>query len=432
VGFRRSSDPDVRLVAPRVRGGPWSRLWNALAGAAMARAPRARLTPAAVRAARRVAAPGSLLDWWQGRASFRFPGTWELIDAPGEPPDILHVHNLHGSYFDLRALPELSRRVPLVATLHDPWLLTGHCAYTLGCERWRAGCGSCPHLDTYPALRRDGTAANWIRKRALFAESRIFLASPSRWLLDKVERSMLAPAVLEARVVPNGIDLGVYRPGDRVGIRKAWGVEPEALVVAFVANRFRAPRSWKDWATVREAVALASERLGGRPLHLFAVGDRGDARESVGRARLHAVPHTHDPAEVARFFQGADVVLHAALPEAENYPNVVLEALACGAPVVATAVGGIPEQVHGAFPAEDETLRALNRAEPDAANGTLVPARDPRRMAMAIETLAARPELRARMAQNAAREAAGRHGLDRQVDAYLGWYERILAGRRAC
>ncbi len=58
--------------------------------------------------------------------------------------DVVQLHNLHGSYFSFTALPVLSRRRPIVWLLHDQWALTGHVAYSLDCERWRTGCGSCP------------------------------------------------------------------------------------------------------------------------------------------------------------------------------------------------------------------------------------------------------------------------------------------------
>ena len=62
-----------------------------------------------------------------------------LPDFGGPAADVLHLHNLHGGYFDLRHLPRLSPRLPVVVTLHDTWLTSGHCAYTLECERWRDG-----------------------------------------------------------------------------------------------------------------------------------------------------------------------------------------------------------------------------------------------------------------------------------------------------
>ena len=73
-------------------------------------------------------------NWWQarlGRENFDFPETWRLLELSHEWPDILHCHNLHGGwlsrggYFDLSALPWLSRQIPTVLTLHDTWMLAG-------------------------------------------------------------------------------------------------------------------------------------------------------------------------------------------------------------------------------------------------------------------------------------------------------------------
>ena len=109
--------------------------------------------------------------------------------------------------------------MPTVLTLHDAWLLSGHCAHSFDCERWKTGCGECPDLTIEPAIRRDATADNWVRKRDIYARSRLYVATPSPWLMGRVEQSMLAPAVEQARVIPNGVDLSVFRPADKRSIR---------------------------------------------------------------------------------------------------------------------------------------------------------------------------------------------------------------------
>ena len=81
--------------------------------------------------------PGVLLDVARGREDFRFPASHRVLDLPPKRPDVLHLHNLHGGYFDLRVFPELSQGQPTVVTMHDEWLYTGHCAYTLDSERWQ-------------------------------------------------------------------------------------------------------------------------------------------------------------------------------------------------------------------------------------------------------------------------------------------------------
>jgi len=121
------------------------------------------------------------LDIRRGVEDFNFPGTHRLLKLPPQQPDILHCHNLHGWYFDLRALPQLSGLVPTVLTLHDAWLLSGHCAHSFDCDLWKTGCGKCPDLNIYPPIRRDATAYNWQRKREIYTRSRLYITTPSRW-----------------------------------------------------------------------------------------------------------------------------------------------------------------------------------------------------------------------------------------------------------
>ena len=61
------------------------------------------------------------------------------------------------------------KNIPTVITMHDFWLMTGHCAYiNESCNRWKAGCGNCPRLDQYPAARTDFSAKNWQIKARIF------------------------------------------------------------------------------------------------------------------------------------------------------------------------------------------------------------------------------------------------------------------------
>jgi len=329
---------------------------------------------------RAVSDAGVLLDALRGHEDFRFPASRRVLELPPAPPDVLQLHNLHGGYFDLRVLPELARRVPTVATLHDAWLLTGHCAHPLASDGWLRGCGNCPHLDTYPALQRDGTAFNLARKRALYEGVELTVVTPSRWLMDMVERSVLAEAAVRREVIPNGVDLTVFAPGDGAQARAELGVAPDAKLVVFAAQGGRA-NEFKDHPTL----AAALERL--PDVEEVSLGDP-------------AVP----PAEVARWLRAADLYVHPS--RADTFPSGVLEALAVGTPVVASAVGGIPEQV------SDET-------------GVLVEPGDPAALASAIEHLLADADLRARMDVAATGDARARFSLDRQLDAYLALYDRL-------
>jgi glycosyltransferase involved in cell wall biosynthesis len=315
---------------------------------------------------------------------------------------------LHGGYFDLRALPTLSRQLPVVLTLHDAWLLSGHCAHSFGCERWRTGCGHCPDLTIPPAIHADATAYNWQRKRDIYSQARLYVATPSQWLMDKVEHSMLQQAIAKARVIPNGIDLSVFQPGDRAAARDALRLPQEAWIALVVGQRVRSSR-WKDYATMEAAIQRTGIQNSNRDVLFLCLGEKA-ADQSIGSASMRFVGYQHDPKKLAQFYRAANVYLHAA--HADTFPNVILEALACGTPVIATAVGGIPEQIE------------------EGCTGFLVTAGDSAAMAERIRQLQMDESLRRWMSAQAVDSVRQRFCLNRMVSAYLSWYQEILEEAR--
>lgn len=347
-------------------------------------------------------------DERRGREDFYHPRSRRLLQlVPGEP-DAVHCHNLHGSYFDLRTLPALAAKHPLFVTLHDEWMLTGHCAYTVDCERWKIGCGECPYLEHYPALQVDGTRENFRIKQNIYTSSQLRVAAPSQWLVDQVRASGIMGEPADLRVIRNGIDLEVFRPpanrdAERRRLMQDLGLQPDAPMLVFTANGVRR-NIWKDFATLRDAIAHTAEELSG-PVNFVAVGE-DCPDEHIGAATIRFVPYEKDPRLVARYYQAADLYLHAA--RADNFPTTILEALACGAPVVATAVGGIPETFV------------------DQESGLLTPAADAPAMARAVVTLLGDVERRRNMSAAAAQYARQHYDRERMVDDYLAWYRTAL------
>lgn len=399
VGHKLGTDPNVLQIPNQAEGG-WARFWQQVGTSLDSRVPGSATV---ARLAAGVAEPGRSLDAHRGVEDFRFPGTWRLLSLTPRRPTVLHCHNLHGRYFDLRALPWLSSQVPVVLTLHDAWLLSGHCAHSLECERWRIGCGHCPDLTLDPPVRRDATAHNWKRKREIFERSRLYVATPSAWLMRKVKDSMLGDALVESRVIPNGVDLDVFHPSERRSARAALGIPDEARVILFAATDVRR-NPWKDYETIREAAVRAAARLAGQSVVLLAMGEAAP-HERLGSVELRFLPQQADLESVARCFQAADVYAHAA--RADTFPNTVLEALACGTPVVATAVGGIPEQIE------------------DGRTGFLVPAGSADALSQRLTQLLTDRNLRERIAASSVEAAQRRFDLRGQVDAYLDWYSEL-------
>ena len=372
---------------------------------------------------RLAATPRRRLALYQGREIFDYPGTAAIPDLPPETPDLIHCHNLHGGFFDLRQLAPMSHRLPVALTLHDEWTFTGHCAYGLGCERWRIGCGSCPDLTIYPAIRRDGTRANLKAKRAIYERSRLHVTTPSQWLMDRARVSTLAAGVAGWRMIPNGVDRSIFRPGDRMAARDRLDLPREPFILLFAANKAR--RSpFKDYETVSAAAVLAAAAVSTRSVLCIALGDDGPSQQ-FQNGELRFVPYRSEMDEVAAYFQAADMYLHAA--KAENLPTTILEALATGLPVVATAVGGIPETVRSLAGVPGAWSGATHPR--DGATGVLVGPADAVGMGAAAAAILGDDDLRATLGANAAADAAQRFDLERQLDATIAWYREIIADR---
>jgi glycosyltransferase involved in cell wall biosynthesis len=368
------------------------------------------------------ATPAKWLHRRSGHENFDFPASRRLLDLPPVQPDLVHCHNLHGEYFDLRMLPRLSHAVPTFLTLHDAWLLSGHCAHSFGCERWLSGCGKCPDLTITPAIQRDGTAYNWKRKRRIYSRSRLYVATPCNWLMRKVERSMLAEGIVDARVIPNGVDVAAFRPGCQSEARRALGVARDVRLLLFAAS-FARTNPFKDFKNLRLASEIVSVQRPSERLELVVLGDTGDD-EVFGNLRIRFLPFRDDIDHMRQWYQAADAYVHPA--KADTFPTVILEAMACGTPVVASAIDGICEQVrsfrHGSGSDAGH--------EAESATGFLVPPGDPSAIASAICKILNDEPLRRQLGTNGVADVRSRFALSRQVDEYLSWYEEVRASWR--
>lgn len=354
----------------------------------------------------------------RGFEDFDHPGTAAILSLTPRMPDVLLMHNLHGGYFDLRALPAVSARVPTIMMLHDAWLLSGHCSHSLSCERWETGCGECPALWLHPAVPRDRTAENWRVKRDIHARSRLHVVVPCEWLAARVRRSSLAAGIVELRVVPFGVRLDVFSPGDRREARVALGLDPDRSVVLTSTAALRRG-TWRDAEALRHALALAGDAA--RRSRWIAIGEAGSSA-FAGGVEVERRAAESDPARMALWYRAADLYVHPA--RADTFPLMVLESLACGTPVVASAIGGIPEQVRS---------MATGGGAGDAGGlgqvtGALVRPFDGPALAAGVNAMFALPEpARRTIGENAARDARTRFDIHRVVDDYLRWMQTLVA-----
>lgn len=253
-------------------------------------------------------------------------------------PDIYHVHNIHGGWFSLGLLPLLAKKAPVIWTLHDEWAITGHCVATFGCEKWRTGCGDCPHLDTMVSVWRDNTAANWLKRKQIYSQlydSKANLVTVSEWLGRRLSESSIWQGATVA--IPNGIDTNVFYPSDKEDARNVLGIDVSSKVVLCGAvggtdNPFKNTRLIFDILDYLQT---------NQKITIISIGNSIKINNNNSMVEFLTPGHITDRELLRKYYVAADLVFYPT--KADSFGLIVAEAMACATPVMASAVGGVCE-----------------------------------------------------------------------------------------
>jgi len=247
--------------------------------------------------------------------------------------DIVHCHNLHSNYFNLRTLEKISRIKPAIWTFHDMWPITAHCAHSFDGNLKKNGFFACPSLDIPPAIAWHNEKYLEKRKNNIYAKSNFHIVTPSKWLAHKVKQSTLKEKPLS--VIYNGIDISIFKPCNRQESRQELELPQNKRIILIVAKRGQS-NPWKGGSYAQEAIKALK-----MVPDTFFIDLGGNANQTIGNVKT--VSFINNPPMLAKYYSAADVLLYPSI--ADNCPLVVLEAMACGLPVVSFNTGGIPELV---------------------------------------------------------------------------------------
>jgi glycosyltransferase involved in cell wall biosynthesis len=285
-------------------------------------------------------------------SSFRLPE-----DPAFRECDVVDFHGIHWDTFSYLALPRITKEKPAVLTLHDMWAFTGHCHASLECDRWRTGCGRCPHPQVAPAIRRDSTRLDWRLKRWSYQRSRLAVVAPSRWMAGVAREGILGR--FQVHRIPHGIDTDVYRPLDPAACRSMLDVPPGKQVVLFAVDDLT--NRIKGGDLIVKAIRALPARVKDNLVFLL-MGRNGDQIASEVEQPVKCLGYVKADPVKAMVYSAADVFVHPT--RADSFGLTVLESLACGTPVVSFRVGGIPDMVqsrHNGFLAEPDDAEGLAR-----------------------------------------------------------------------
>lgn len=253
--------------------------------------------------------------------------------------DVVIMGNLHGWYFPIGVLPWLVEKVPVIWSLLDMWALTGHCAYSYECQRWKIGCGSCPDLSEYPELLFDTTRLFWLRKRRIYKklQGKLVFVVHSEWLKNLLMQSPLTKD-FRYEYIPTTADLDVFKPVSKEQSRAALGIDKNEKIVMFSSARLKDKR--KGFENIQGIIKEILKKTD-IPITLLIVGHRAERLDFSPEIRVKNVGYIEDDNFLSVCYSAADVYL--SLSRADNLPNTLVEAASCGVPIVTLDRGGCRE-----------------------------------------------------------------------------------------
>jgi glycosyltransferase involved in cell wall biosynthesis len=320
-----------------------------------------------------------------------------------EDSDVLDIHCFHSGTFSYLSLPALTSRKATVFTFHDMWPFTGHCHASLECNRWKTGCGKCPHLDIQPPVQRDGTAIEWILKNWVYGRSKFTIVTPSKWLHDQVKESMLRN--FPVHIIPHGVDTEVFKPLPKDSCQVKLNIPLGKKVLLCAMETMQRPLKGIDLLV--EALGQLPQDLRNDCVLLFFGQSNSDIIKQI-KIPVIELGYLHDDRAKAEAYSAADVFIQPS--RAESFGLVALESIACGTPVIAFGVGGLTEVVrHGI-------------------TGIIARPEDPRDLSeQVVQYFRQDHTLRTAMSNRCRNIAKREYSIHLQVERYITLYRKLIA-----
>jgi glycosyltransferase involved in cell wall biosynthesis len=315
--------------------------------------------------------------------------------------DIVHLQLIHASqFFSLLSLPSMGHQKKLVLTLHDPWMLTGHCVHPIECERWKSGCGACPDLDRPFPIKHDTTALAWKIKQWVMQRTNVHLVIASRWMEKMVADSPIL-GHLPRSVIPFGLDTQDFKPLDKKACREALGVPAGYFAVAFRAVPFS---PFKGMEHIEQALLHLSS---GRPICLIAFDSEGLIPTLAKKFKTIELGWLDESAKIAQALNAADVFLMPSIAEA--FGMMAVESMACGTPVIVFEGTALPSVIQA------------------PRGGIAVPIGDWNALKEALETLIDDTEFYNELVRNGLEIVSEDYTVDKYVARHIDLYKSLIS-----
>lgn len=243
-----------------------------------------------------------------------FTKTKEYEDA-----DIIHLHWINGGFVNIKHLAKIDK--PIVWTMRDMWPMTGGCHYSMECEKYKTGCGTCEQLQSsgYDLSRYV------LNRKKKYIPKTMKLVGISHWLSDKARESELFRE-FDMRTISNNIDTKEFFPVEKKVARGILGIKTQKKIILIGSTSLK--DFYKGFGKFQEAVSGLDKTK--YFLCFFGNVDKHVAEE-LG-FEYKSFGYLNDNISLRLAYSSADVFVAPSLMDA--FGKTLAEAMACGTPVV--------------------------------------------------------------------------------------------------
>ncbi len=253
--------------------------------------------------------------------------------------DIIHLHWFNQGFLSLNSLKNIvNSGKPIVWTLHDMWAFTGGCHYSGNCTNYQQNCGNCPFLKN--PKEKDLSYRILEKKKEIFKNANLTFVTCSKWLKDKAKTSSLFKNFNIVNI-PNPIDTQEFYPLDKIKIRKTLKLPSDKKLILFAAANIGDKR--KGLKYLINALQIYHSENPKQELEIVTFGKSSNQFFKNIPYKVHHLGILTKTKDIANAYNAVDVFILPSLED--NLPNTIMEALACGTPVLAFQTGGIPEMI---------------------------------------------------------------------------------------
>lgn len=313
--------------------------------------------------------------------------------------DLVNLYWINGAFISPEQLKYFNKSI--VWRLSDVWPFTGGCHYPGSCMNFVKSCGNCPQLRFKSS--KDISYKLWKRKKSSWEGLDINVVAPSRWIEKLAKKSNLF-CNYKIKMIHTGIDLKIFKPSNKIKIKSKFKLPLDEFLIFFGATDFINDKR-KGFNNFCEELKILSENKMSKKITVVFFGNKNKVSLDLPlKSKIFRFIDGEN--NVAEFLNCADIMVVPSLED--NLPNIALEAMACGVPLIGYNVCGLPDIIKSGW------------------NGELIQPKSKGKIAEAILNIIKNKEKHKSMKYNSLAHAHANFCINKQTKKLIQFYRDII------